>query len=236
MAKFISNKVKSGRVGGSVFAVRFGETIERQYNPYVANPKTVAQVEARAKMKLISQMAAVCAPVITIPRQGAVSSRNLFVKENYGLLGYSSDQATIALTSVQLTKSVVALPPLQAAAYEGNLTAYIDARYTLDVNRVVFCLFQKQEDNKLRFVESLTATTYDPENGWRVLFRNVSGTVVVYAYGIRDNTEAASVVFGNMEALTAETVARVVVSRVLTEADITLTETRGAQVSMPSQG
>ena len=79
MAKYINNKIKSGRVAGSVFAVRYGEVIERAYNPYVSNPKSEAQVEARAKLKLLSQLAAVVAPVLAMPREGAKTSRNKFV-------------------------------------------------------------------------------------------------------------------------------------------------------------
>ena len=114
MAKYYNNKIKSGRVAGSVFAVRFGEVIERAYNPIVSNPNTPAQVEARAKLKLMSQLSAVMAPVIAMPRQGAVSARNIFTRENYQSATFTDGNADIAITSVKLTKSVVALPQLTA--------------------------------------------------------------------------------------------------------------------------
>lgn len=56
MAKYYNNKIKTGRVGGSVFAVRNGEVIERAYNPIVANPRTDAQLIQRAKMNLAGQI------------------------------------------------------------------------------------------------------------------------------------------------------------------------------------
>lgn len=56
MAKYYNNKIKTGRVAGSVFAVRNGEVIERAYNPIVANPRTDAQLLQRAKMNLAGQI------------------------------------------------------------------------------------------------------------------------------------------------------------------------------------
>lgn len=56
MAKYYNNKIKTGRVAGSVFAVRNGEVIERAYNPIVANPRTDAQLMQRAKMNLAGQI------------------------------------------------------------------------------------------------------------------------------------------------------------------------------------
>lgn len=56
MAKYYNNKIKTGRLAGSVFAVRNGEVIERAYNPIVANPRTDAQLLQRAKMNLAGQI------------------------------------------------------------------------------------------------------------------------------------------------------------------------------------
>ena len=102
----------TGKVADVVMSVRNGEQIARKYQPIVTNPNTPAQVEARAKLKLMSQLSAVMASVIAIPRKGNVSSRNGFVKKNYQSLTYASQQADIALANVQLTDSVVAMPSI----------------------------------------------------------------------------------------------------------------------------
>lgn len=239
MAKFYNNRVKTGRVAGSVFAIRNGETIERAYQPIVSNPKSTAQVGSRAKLKLLSQLSAVMASVIAIPRQGGVSSRNLFTKVNYPLTTFSDDTANIELANVQLTKSVVALPAIDALRTEAGIVASLSSAAGLgsvDVNRVVYCLFDKQGDNKLRYVASRIATEPSADNDWKV--RNlplINDAAVVLAYGIRDNTENARVVFGNMTAPVAETVAKIVTSRTLDETDVTLTETRGYELSAVSR-
>lgn len=48
----------SGRVGNMVFSKKDGKTIARSYQPQVANPNSLAQVETRSKLKLASQYAA----------------------------------------------------------------------------------------------------------------------------------------------------------------------------------
>lgn len=236
MAKFYGSAVKTGKLGGSVFAVRNGETIERQYQPIVTNPNTPAQIASRARLKLLSQLSAVMAPVIAIRREGPVSSRNLFVKENYGLSTFNNDQADITLANVKLTRSVVALPVLDASSRTDNtVTVVLSRTPSLDIDRLVVSAFVKQEDGTLRFLSSKVVTDPGVLNDYTTDFE-LGGNyeAVFFAYGVRDNTEAARVTFGNMQSMTAETVAKLITSRTLTESDITLTETQGATSLVPA--
>lgn len=220
----------TGKLADTVMTVRNGQQIARKYQPIVYNPSTPAQIAQRAKMKLLSQLSAVMSPVIAIPRKGSVSSRNLFTKKNFENVTFANNTADIVLNNVQLTSSVVAFPAISANRNQAAISAYIDNAQTLgsiNVNRVVYCMFEKQADNKLRFVDSKVATSAG-SGGWEVDdLPLVTSEVVILAYGIRDNTEAARVAFGNLEAIAAEQVAQLVCSRTLTEADVTLTETRG---------
>ena len=110
MAKLygISGKA-TGKKGDTVFAVRNGEQIIRQYNPIVGNPKTEAQVDNRAKLKLLSQLAAVCAPVLAISRKGAVSPRNIFTSINFPSVNAEQGVADIKLENLQITNSHVGM-------------------------------------------------------------------------------------------------------------------------------
>ena len=228
MAKFYNNRIKSGKLAGSVFAVRYGEVIERAYNPFVANPKSAAQVEARAKLKLISQLSAVMAEVIAMPRIGNMSPRNRFVQRNYTLTSYANEIAEIVLAGVQLTASAMALPEISVTRGENVITAnlrYGDAN--IGVSRIVYAMFVKDPDGKLRYETSRTATEAGQGQLWQVSFPALSQNVVILAYGVRDNSSTARVTFSDMQAISAETVAKLITSRVLTENDVTLTETRG---------
>lgn len=238
MAKFYGSIVKTGRVGASVFRVRAGETIESQYQPQVYNPSTAAQVAARARLKLMSQLAAVMAPVIAMPKRGMMSARNAFVKVNYAFSSYENEKAAIQLNGVQLTSSVIAFPPVGCARGTGGTIAYIlDAANVTAVNvsRVVYALFEKQPDNKLRFIGSAVATDAGNDGSWEARGLPLStNECVLLAYGVRDNTNAAVAEFGNLQAISAETVAQLIVNRRLTENDITLTETRGFTLAAQS--
>ena len=230
MAKYYGQGVKTGKVGASVFAVRFGETIERQYQPVVANPSTASQIEARSKLKLLSQLSAVMAPVIAMPRVGAISSRNMFTKENYGTTSYSDNQANIELLNVKLTRGILSLPAIQATRGDSNVTVKLTSPAYYD--RIVYCVFIKQADNTLRLEGSFVNSTPGVGNDFQQAMVIPNVPLVIYAYGIRDNNDAARAIFGNMEVVTAETVAKVIVSRTLKETDISLTET--VAVSVPA--
>lgn len=224
----------SGKVADVVMSVRNGQQIVRKYQPNVANPKTQSQSGTRARFKLLSQLAAVMAPVIAIPRTGNVSTRNRFTSINFPLSSFDNNEASITLTGVQLTKSVVALPGIIATRSGGGLNAHLGTA-AVDVNRVVYAVFTKT-NNELRLVDSKVATAVGTSDPWGVNFNDVPSTeeMVVYAYGVRDNTDSARLAFGNLTAVTGESVANLIVSRSLTENDVTLTETVAAVVTAPS--
>ena len=226
----------TGKLADTVMSVRNGEQIARKYQPVVFNPSTPAQIATRAKLKALSQLSAVVAPVIAIPKRGPVSSRNLFTRKNYGAVSYATNTATIDLLSVQLTDSVVALPNIAATRTESGISAYIVALANIgnvDVSRVVYAMFVRQADNTLRLAGSAIGT--DKTTGFSAELPLVNSPVIIYAYGVRDNTEAARVAFGNLEVSTASTIASLIVSRTLTESDITLTETRAIEVAVTSR-
>lgn len=219
-----------GKVADVVMAVRNGEQIVRKYQPIVSNPKSDAQIAARAKLKLLSQLSAVMAPAIAIPRRGSVSSRNLFTKKNYALSSFSNNQADIALLGIQLTDSVIGMPTINAVRGESGVTVSLLSRNSSFANRVVYVLFSKGSDGLLRLVASEVVSSPGDGSWSTSSLPLVSGEGVVFAYALRDNTQAARVAFGNLQVVSAETVAKLVVRRVLTESDVTITQTTAAAV------
>lgn len=217
----------TGKVADVVMSVRNGEQIARKYQPVVYNPSSAAQVQARAKLKLMSQLSAVMAPVIAIPRNGSVSSRNMFVKQNYPVATFADGMAQANVANLKITNSVVSFPALEIDR-SGTLSTVKLAEPAFGLSRVVYAVFARQTDNSLRFVGSFVATDAGSSNIYgQSIPLGTTGEVYVLGYGVRDNTEAARATFGNLEVLTGETVAKLIVQRVLTSVDITLTETRG---------
>lgn len=225
----------TGKLADTVMAVRNGEQLARKYQPVVYNPSTSAQVAQRAKMKLISQLSAVMAPVIAIPRAGSVSSRNLFTKVNFKHLSFANNNADADLLALQLTKSAVGIPEISATR-EGNVIS-VNMAAPLTANaasRVVYIMFIQNPDNTLRYGYSEVVESAGVGELWPAEFNvGVDAPAYIYAYAVRDNTEAARVSFGDMEVLTAERVAQLVASRVLTESDVTLSETHAIYSAVP---
>lgn len=221
----------TGKTADVVMAVRNGVQIVRKYQPNVANPSTPAQTAARARLKLMSQLSTVMAPAIAIPRKGNVSARNLFTKLNYGASLYENNEASINMESVQLTKSVVGLPQVVASRTEDGIRAYLPlVQGFQSLSRVVYVAIAKQADGTLRYAGSQVVSTAGTGN-FEAQFPSISEEVVIYTYGVRDNTDAARAIFGNLEAITAEKVAKLIVTRQVLESDITVTETQAATVA-----
>lgn len=233
MAKFFGPIVKVGRIGGSVFRVRGGVTIESQYQPNVFNPKTAGQVSARARLKAMAQLSEIFSPTIAMPRVALVSPRNKFVSANYGLASYSEGEVSVDLMAIQLTTSVLGLGNLTASRTGSEVTVALSAP-TGGLSHVVYAAFVKTTGNRLRYQTSMVVDVSAGTTFQAVMQVGALAPVIVYAYGIRDNTEAARIKFGDISVLTAETVARLIVSRELTESDVTLTETRAIEVEAGS--
>ena len=218
----------TGKLADAVMVVRNGEQIVRKYQPVVSNPSTPAQVAARARLKLLSQLAAIMSPVIAIPKQGIVSSRNLFVKANYPASSFANNNADIDFSAVTLTRSVVALPAISATRGDGGITISLTSG-VLNLSRVVYAVFVRQGE-EMRYSTSLVANDGGTGSQWSVQLPSQNTELFVFAYGVRDNTALATAVFGNLSVPTAEEIARIITSRALSESDITLTETQYAHL------
>lgn len=220
----------TGKVADVVMSSRYGEQIVRKYQPNVLNPQTALQVQSRAKLKLLSQMSAVMAPAIAISKSGAVTSRNRFLKINYGLATYADNTAQIALANVKLTDGIIAMPAFSvtrnALAIELALLAPLNG-----FDRVVYSVFVKQIDDTLRFIGSTEVETPGTASAYPTnMSVGVEAPLVVYAYGVRFNNDSSRTKYGDMIAVQSESLAKLISTRALLETDVTLTETRGVEV------
>lgn len=220
--------VGTGKLGNQVFAVKAGEQIVRQYQPVVANPNTPAQVATRSKMKLISQVAAVVAPEIAIPADGLRTKRNMFIKENYDLMTFSDNTASINLESMQLTKGSLAMPALAVTAANNQVHCEFAGNIQDGIDKVCFVVLNQDLNGKLRFETSrvVDVASASAEADFLVLGDNGENYAVL-AYGIRPNSEKARLKLGEMSAPSSAAIASLIATRTLSETDVTLTETVG---------
>ena len=97
----------TGKLGASVFAVRKGVQIVREYNDKVGNPNTRPQVVQRAKFKLLTQLAAIIGNkgmLYNVVNPGA-SMRNIFLKKNMSAVEVlpGANVATLKIDELTLT-------------------------------------------------------------------------------------------------------------------------------------
>lgn len=220
----------TGKLADTVMSVRNGEQLARKYQPIVSNPNTPAQIEARAKLKLLSQLSACYAPIIAIKRQGSVSARNLFLKRNYEYAGYANNQAEITLADVQLTNSAVALAGFQVDRSGADMSIELAEDMGNSLDRVVYVVVRKAGSQELIIAASKVVEFAEGAGTFPTTMPKVTGEIVVMAYGIRLNTAAARIAFGNLQVPTAQEVAKLLVTMTNAETALTLTETRGLQM------
>lgn len=231
----------TGKIGSIVFATSGGETIAREYNPHVANPNTQAQVNQRARMKLMSQLSAALSPVLAMQKEGLVSKRNKFVAKNFGACYALNGEAQITYENVQITEGNTALPALVA---EGGIEhdvmtigVGISSNPSAQISRVVYCLFRKTAEGKLEYVSSAINET---RNGSTSYFEQAFmllpvAEYVIFAYGMSDTSERASAEYGNLNVVTASDLARLVATRAISYQDYQFTQTRAITIASNGQ-
>ena len=221
------NSKFTGKIGAIVYSVNAGTQIAREYNPIVKNPNTVGQINQRSRLKLASQLAAALAPVIAIPREGLVTSRNKFININMPFITANNGQAMISYENIQLTNGVTGLPGIHAERSEGEIIMHLDSSAAASVDRVVYVVFKKTAEDQLQFVDSSVVNDADDHGTFRTSIVDFDGDVIIWAYGIKFATSGASSQYGNYMVATGEDIAQLVMSRKLSAGDYQFTKTRG---------
>lgn len=186
----------SGKVGNSVWAISGGEQIVRPYNPNVTNPNTDAQVAQRAKLKLMSQLAAAMSPVLAFKKQGLVSARNQFVSRNIGLCTYTeADGAKCEIMKLDITGGKLTLPDLVVGQEAAGIGAQLASAAPGNIKRVLYAAFQVDADGKLVYLTSQLVTEPIVNRTFPASFEGLTGSVYIFAYGIADNDASVTMKF-----------------------------------------
>lgn len=217
-----------GKVGNLVVSQQGGEVIAREYNPNVSNPNTISQVNQRAKLKLMSQVAAALAPVIAIPKDGLKSSRNIFVKENFQFASADSGNATISYENIQLTKGTTGIPAIKVTRGANNtLTVELMASASAQCDQVVYVVYKKSDEAQFQLIGSKVVSAAGADGKFHTEMPGAAGELIIWAYGMQANSSAAKAKYNNYSVATGVDVATLVGNRSLTSSDYKFTQTRG---------
>ena len=207
--KVNSQQTGRGKFGNAVYSLSGGACIVRQKAESVSNPNTEAQVETRSKFKLLSQLAASLSPVIAIRKNGLVSGRNQFMTINKDYAQYVGNDASINLNKVQITKSSRGVDDFEANRAGGTAVA-VNMLNDMSgaVDRMVYSMFKKNADGSLTLFDSKVVSEPGAGGTFATNLNYTSASVVIYAYGVKLTTAASKTAFGNMQAPSAEQVAK----------------------------
>lgn len=218
----------SGKLGSSVFSVSAGTQVVRQYQPIVTNPSTAKQVDNRARLKLLSQLSAVFADVIAIPKEGMQSARNLFIRENYPVTSAVNGVASANLADFAITKGGMQIPSVVAERVEGtSVSVALASKADQIVARVVYVMFYRNSAGELQLIDSAIVETAGEDGTFPYAFPYQERDVIVYAYGIFDKNAKATAKFGNYQVTNGTQVAALIADRKISDSDYLLTKTRG---------
>ena len=231
-----------GKIGSIVFSTSGGQTIAREYNPHVANPNTSAQIDQRARMKLMSQISAALAPSLAYTKDGLVSARNKFVKRNFENSYALNGTAQVSYENLQLTEGNLGLPQIVAYAEAGQNGRSIIVAFTeepsANISRIVYIIFSKTQEGKLSFISSniVSVRAQSAIGFFQGTFTNVpNGDIVIYAYGMIDTSERASANYGNLNVVDGSDLAKLVATRAISFTDYQFTQTRGTTMGANNQ-
>lgn len=221
----------SGKLGSSVFAISSGEQIVREYNPVVENPNTPAQVEQRAKFKLLSQLAASMAAAIVIKKDGLVSARNRFIGLNVGKATYTDGTAQVDLTKMDITAGSFEMGAFTAEKDAGGvINASFPQGAPIGVTSVVYVAFEKSVEGQFIYKKSVIVEEAGRNRSFAGNLGSLLGNLVVYAYGIKGDVAGALANYTDYATDPAAFIAKVVASRSEKASGLIFSKTVGREI------
>ena len=225
MAKFYGGYVKSGKLGSSVFAISKGVTVERQYQPIVNNPQTKAQVQQRAKFKLLSGLASVVAPFACLFTEGLQTQANVFIKKNMQYATWSGSSARIDMPKIQISggSNGFVAPTFTIATGTGKGSISAEDVENAGFDGVVFLVVGTKRPNVARITGKVVLTP--TENACSIEFHTQSSfpEYHLYAYGIKLTDKGISA-YGDLNSV-SENVVEVSIKRMISEGMMTASAT-----------
>lgn len=222
----------TGKMGNAVFSVVGGQQVVRAYQPNVSNPSTLKQINVRARMKLLSQLAAVYAPALAFQGKGLQSARNQFIQKNFINTFANGGTAQVTYENLQLTPGVLGIPQIVAErAQATGIDVQLAEDATGSCSRVVYVLLAKTTENALQFVDSKIIDEAGQNGTFPCNFGYLDGDIVIHCYGMRDTNAAASAKYASYNVQSLSDLATLVATRSLNMSDYQFTRTHGASLS-----
>jgi hypothetical protein len=232
---------KTGKKAGVVTYEAGGQLIAREYNPHPANPRTLKQIQQRAKIKLLSQMGALMRFYIAIFPTDGRSARAQFSSINWKKISAQDETAQINYTQIEISASTFPLPTIDRSVTliedHWRKRIYVTEEPAEEIKRVFYFIFRKDLNGSLVLADYyLSERRSTPANpgyfNWAGATFEIDDSghslydYVVYAVAMCDKSEEATEYFLNLDVDYIEQVGRLISEKLITAADYYFTETR----------
>lgn len=216
-----------GKAGNSVWSISHGQQIVRSYNSNVTNPNSIAQVEARNKLALISQLSAAVSSVIAIPRKGNLSPRNRFTAVNRDLLYAADTSVLLPLDKLQLTDSSLYFSDVFVIRAGAQMQMLLIQPAPTSISRVIYNVFAVDTSGRLNLVGSYIANEAGNERRFPLALSSTAGELLFLAYGMADRSHYARMLYRSYHINSGQRIASLVASRGLSFNRFSFTRTSG---------
>lgn len=190
----------TGKVGGLVFQVNSGVQIVKEKPEHVSNPSTEAQVAQRAKLKLMSQLAADMKNAIAMKKDGLVSPRNKFIARNIGFAQYGAGTAEVEAARLQITDGsafISAIGTTSTAA--GDVTVKCSQSEFRNYDQVVYNLFRVEDDGQFAFLGQEIVDDPGRDGLFPATVNLPAGEYLVLGYGMKEKETSKGSKYGDYE-------------------------------------
>lgn len=150
-----------GKLGSSVFTTNAGNTIVRQHNPHVRNPKTERQINSRNRLAVASRLSREFSNLIAAGglSEKYASKRNAFIqsvlRKDADIISLENEQLVVDYTKLQFSRSIMPPVPIKNSVITSNRTLFVlffEHDYTPQDYG-----FQPEEDGQVGYVVALVA-------------------------------------------------------------------------------
>lgn len=232
---------KTGKKAGVITYKVGDDYLVREYNPHPANPRTEKQVQQRAKIKLLSQIAAIFRDIIAIFPSSQKSARSLFMACNWQFMDIQGLEAFFPFQYLSLTGSTQALAPLRkevvASTFRDRVWISLAEEPPENVKAVFYYQFHTTDNGKLCLdAYEVSENRYNsPQHGYFPIYAHTfelidhkfaANDYYMFALGMITKTPEAWDIWINEPYEPCELLARLIKAKYITSRDFEFTETR----------
>lgn len=220
-----------GRKGDSVFYVRRGKQIVRQYvgNPY--DRKSPAQLRNRAIMSELGRLSTILKSCLMFTPKGLQTMRNRFVSANWSLVMDLEGTLAVDLWRLELAGGARTMTDFEVTRYGENRMRWglLQDRHDW-YDAVVYVWGEVDVNGDLSFAKCQCVAEAGEDGRFALDMANMEGDLICWAYAIVSISARFSHYLGDVHGNSISQIVQLIASRLVSDYDYAPTYTVGCQL------